>query len=85
MSNGATVDEANGIVPQYSIAIGLGIAGTVEMYTNDNRSNTLKGYRSAMWVSVGLSGAAVVFAVSYATLMSPWIHLHQSSQVAKSG
>jgi hypothetical protein len=49
---------------KYSIAIGIGIAGTVEVYVRDG--DVLRGYRAAMWVSVALSSFALVFSVAYA-------------------
>ncbi|CAD6884479.1 unnamed protein product [Tilletia laevis] len=60
-------------VINWSIAIGLGIGGTVERYiTEDLRKNpnglqpieiTFKGYRSAMYVGIGLSSLGVLLSL----------------------
>jgi MFS family permease len=50
-------------VVNYSISIGVGIAGTVEVHVNNGASTVadeLSGYRGAMYLSVGLSGMGVV-------------------------
>ena len=48
-------------VVQYSIAIGLGIAATVEAHVNKGGSNIVLGYRGAYWLGTGF--AAVAFFV----------------------
>ena len=48
-------------VVQYSIAIGLGIAATVETHVNKGGSDILLGYRGAYWLGIGF--AAVAFFV----------------------
>lgn len=48
-------------VVQYSIAIGLGIAATVEAHVNKGGSDLVLGYRGALWL--GISFAAVGFFV----------------------
>ncbi|MCJ1387248.1 hypothetical protein MMC18_000088 [Xylographa bjoerkii] len=48
-------------VVQYSIAIGLGIAATVEAHVNKGGSDIDLGYRGAHWLGIGL--AAVAFFV----------------------
>ncbi|KAI9689258.1 MAG: hypothetical protein M1820_010189 [Bogoriella megaspora] len=45
----------------YSISIGLGIAGTVEVNIADG--NVLRGYRGAWYSAIGLSGAGVFLAI----------------------
>jgi hypothetical protein len=50
----------------YSISIGLGIAGTVEQQTNSGGhtpSQILKGFRSAFYLGIGFSGLAILLAV----------------------
>ena len=47
-------------VVNYSISIGLGIAGTVESHVNNEGQDLLKGYRGALYAAVGLSGMAVL-------------------------
>lgn len=48
-------------VVQYSIAIGLGVAATVEAHVNKGGSDIVLGYRGAYWLGVGF--AAVAFFV----------------------
>ncbi|KAH2134316.1 hypothetical protein KXW66_004948 [Aspergillus fumigatus] len=63
---GASASLVNTVI-NYSIAIGLGIAGTVEAEVSHQGVNQLRGYRAALWSSVGLAalafGIALVFAV----------------------
>ena len=47
-------------VVNYSISIGLGIAGTVESRVVDGGSDLLKGYRSAWYTGIGLSGMGIL-------------------------
>ncbi|EOA89248.1 uncharacterized protein SETTUDRAFT_105301 [Exserohilum turcica Et28A] len=50
-------------VVNYSISIGVGIAGTVEVHVNNGGKTTadeLKGYRGALYFSVGMCGLGVV-------------------------
>ncbi|KAJ5936012.1 major facilitator super multidrug transporter mdr3 [Penicillium verhagenii] len=53
-------------VVNYSIAIGLGIAGTVEAQVQKQGGGVLAGYRAALWTSVGLAGTGFTVAVLYA-------------------
>ncbi|MCJ1305043.1 Low affinity NH4+ transporter [Hypocenomyce scalaris] len=56
-------------VVNYSISIGLGIAGTVEVHVNNggmNPADILKGYRGAWYSAVGLSGLGVLFSLYFA-------------------
>lgn len=50
-------------VINYSISIGLGIAGTVEGQVNDGGRNLLAGYRGAWYVGIGLDVLGFVLAV----------------------
>ena len=52
-------------VVNYSISIGLGIAGTVEVHVNHDNQNMLKGYRGAWYSGIGLSGLGVVLATFF--------------------
>ncbi len=47
-------------IVNYSISIGLGIAGTVESRVNYNGQNVEQSYRSALWTAVELSGLGCV-------------------------
>jgi predicted MFS family arabinose efflux permease len=62
---GAAASLVNTVV-NYSIAIGLGIAGTVEAEVSHEGADLLLGYRAALWTSVGLSALAFVIAMIYA-------------------
>ena len=50
-------------VVNYSISIGLGMAGTVESHVNDSGTDLLKGYRGAWYLGIGLASIGVVVAV----------------------
>lgn len=52
-------------VVNYSISIGLGIAGTVDSQVNDGGNNLLQGYRGAFYLGIGLSGMGVVLALIF--------------------
>lgn len=56
----------------YSISIGLGIAGTVEYYKTKNlplsRETTIYGYRNAFYMGMGLAGLGVVVASIFLVL-----------------
>lgn len=55
-------------VVNYSISLGLGFAGTVEVYINNGGRTTedvLKGYRGAWYMAVGLSGLGMVISAFY--------------------
>jgi hypothetical protein len=53
-------------VINYSIAIGLGIAGTVEAEASHHGADLLRGYRAALRTSVGLAALAFGIALVYA-------------------
>ncbi|KAL2417975.1 Low affinity ammonium transporter [Exophiala dermatitidis] len=50
-------------VVNYSISIGLGMAGTVEVHVNSGGANELKGYRGAWYLGIGLDGLGVLLAI----------------------
>ncbi|KAG8528067.1 uncharacterized protein KY384_006983 [Bacidia gigantensis] len=50
-------------VVNYSISIGLGIAGTVEVHVNRGGQDLLRGYRGAFYAAIGLSGLGFIFAL----------------------
>lgn len=54
-----------GTVLAYGLSTGLGFAGTVEVYTNDGGKNLLQGYRSAMYLGIGMSGLATIIALVF--------------------
>lgn len=45
-------------VVQYSIAIGLGIAATVETHVNKGNTDIMLGYRGALWLGIGFAAVA---------------------------
>ena len=53
-------------VVNYSISIGLGIAGTIESRVNDGGAKPLKGYRCSWYMGIGLSGLGIFVAATYA-------------------
>lgn len=58
----------------YSISIGLGMAGTVEYYTTKDLprgyETTVKGYRNAFYIGMGLAGLGLILAVTFLILQS---------------
>ncbi|XRM40891.1 multidrug-resistance type transporter aminotriazole resistance [Aspergillus tubingensis] len=55
-------------VVNYSISLGLGFAGTVEVHVNNGGQtfhDTLKGYRGALYMGIGLGGLGVAISVLY--------------------
>ncbi|KIR26237.1 multidrug efflux pump [Cryptococcus deuterogattii LA55] len=49
------------MITNYSIAIGLGLTGTLEYYirgSGDTMDDVLKGYRASFWFATGLAGIA---------------------------
>ena len=55
-------------VQNYSIAIGLGVAGTVESNVNKGGMEVLRGYRGAWYAGIGLDGLGMVVAGAYLVL-----------------
>ena len=59
-------------VVNYSISIGVGIAGTVDVQLNRGgrtQADILKGYRSALYLAIGLSGLGVFIALLFLVKM----------------
>ena len=52
-------------VVQYSIAIGLGIAATVESHVNKGGSDIVLGYRGAYWLGTGFASVAFFIVVLF--------------------
>ncbi|KAK6062978.1 major facilitator superfamily transporter [Seiridium cupressi] len=55
-------------VVNYSIALGLGFAGTVEYRVNNGgrtQEDKLKGYRGAYYMGIGLAGLGIVISLAY--------------------
>lgn len=66
-------------VLNYSISIGLGLAGLVEMRINPDGTKLLEGYRGAWYLGIGIGGLGM--AVSLAAVVSQ--HLEQKAVIAK--
>lgn len=49
-------------IVNYSVAFGLGLAGTVERQTNGGGTDLFNGYRNCLFLGVGLAGAGVCLA-----------------------
>ena len=49
----------------YSISIGLGIGGTVEVHVNRGNEDLLRGYRGAWYAGIGLSGMGLMLALYF--------------------
>jgi MFS family permease len=54
-----------GTLLSYGMSTGLGFASTVEVHTNDNGTNLLKGYHSAAYLAVGFSTCALILSVFF--------------------
>lgn len=55
-------------VVNYSISLGLGFAGTVEVHVNNGGltfEDTLKGYRGALYMGIGTAGLGLIVSVLY--------------------
>lgn len=55
-------------VVNYSISVGLGLAGTVEVHVHrgaDSGADILKGYRGAWYTGVGLAGLGLGLSIIY--------------------
>ena len=50
-------------VINYSISIGLGMAGTVEVHVNSGGADLLRGYRGAWYLGIGFDGLGVILAI----------------------
>jgi MFS family permease len=55
-------------IVNYSISLGLGFAGTVEVHKNNGghtKEDLLKGYRAALYMAVGLSGTGIIISALF--------------------
>jgi len=63
-------------VVNYSISLGLGFAGTVERYVNNDNKDVLRGYRGATYLGVGLAGLGTIIATCF--LVATWTSSRKS-------
>jgi hypothetical protein len=52
-------------VVNYSIASGLGLAGSIESHVNKDGLHTLDGYRGAWYLGIGFSALGVVISLYF--------------------
>lgn len=55
-------------VVNYSISLGIGFAGTVDVHTNNGGKTTAdvyKGYKNALWLAVGLAASGLVVSLVF--------------------
>ncbi|PWY85044.1 major facilitator superfamily transporter [Aspergillus heteromorphus CBS 117.55] len=69
-------------VVNYSISLGLGFAGTVESYVNDDGNDILKGYRGASYMGVGLAGLGVILASCF--ILISWVRRERNPKDVQS-
>jgi MFS family permease len=55
-----------------SVAVSLGIAGTIESYVNDGGKDVEKGYRGALWFAMGMAALGLVLAAVAALADTLW-------------
>jgi len=54
-----------GTVASYGMSTGLGMASTVEVYTNDHGRKQIQGFRHALYLGVGMAGLAAIIALVF--------------------
>lgn len=52
-------------IVNYSIALGLALAGNLESATNDHGRDRLRGFRAAWYLGAGFAGAGIVMTVIF--------------------
>ncbi|CAK4030753.1 MFS general substrate transporter [Lecanosticta acicola] len=62
---GIAASLANTVI-NYSVSLGLGVAGTAELQVDPDSESLLHGYRIALWVAVGMAGLALLIAACFA-------------------
>ncbi|RFU76607.1 hypothetical protein TARUN_5633 [Trichoderma arundinaceum] len=60
-----TAGSLIGTLFTYGLSTGLGFAGTVEIYVNEDGTNLLGGYRGAAYLGIGFAGAAIVLTLLF--------------------
>ncbi|UJR16827.1 hypothetical protein I4U23_003726 [Adineta vaga] len=82
---GVAASMVNTVI-NWSISLGLGIAGTVESELLKKGKSVLEGYRGGLYVGIGLSGAGVIIALLFcrvpsAPMISPTNEQRKSSEI----
>lgn len=67
---GVAASMVNTVI-NWSISLGLGIAGTIESELMKNGKTTLESYRGALYSGIGLSGAGVLVALVFCRVPKP--------------
>ncbi|CAF3211761.1 unnamed protein product [Rotaria sp. Silwood2] len=67
---GVAASMVNTVI-NWSISLGLGIAGTVESELLKRGKTVLEGYRGGLYVGIGLSGIGVIVALLFCRVSSP--------------
>ncbi|WWC67828.1 uncharacterized protein I206_101745 [Kwoniella pini CBS 10737] len=73
------------MITNYSLSIGLGMAGTVERYikgSGKTQNDLLKGYRAAFWLATGLSGLAIIVVALFVRTPKQ-THGHEDEKIAE--
>ena len=66
------------MVVNYSISIGLGIGGTVEVQVNRGNQDILRGYRGAWYAGIGLSGLGVILGLYF--ILTEQVHRRHATK-----
>jgi MFS family permease len=67
---GVAASMVNTVI-NWSISLGLGIAGTVESQLLKSGKTVLEGYRGGLYVGIGLSGAGIIAALLFCRVSAP--------------
>lgn len=70
-------------VINYSISIGLGMAGTVEVNVNSGGLEPLKGYRGAFYLGIGFDAMAIVLAACLVLSWRATLKAKEKDRIAK--
>lgn len=62
----------------YSISMGLGLAGTVDTHVNEGGKNVLRGYRGALYMGVGLAGLGLVISLGF--MFVSWVRYRKQQK-----
>ncbi|KAH8820244.1 major facilitator superfamily domain-containing protein [Xylogone sp. PMI_703] len=54
-----------GTLLNYGLSTGVGLAGTVEAYTNDSGRDPVQGIRNALYLGIGMTGISAIIALVF--------------------